>query len=297
MKKREKYLKRALKEVSFQEGIKVAITGATGSLGKSLAYYFTKMKASVLLIGRNEKKLQAVKEELMKEGCEISYLTMDLENPEDVKKQVEVLKGMNIDLFYNNAGLFHQDIEIRGKYDRTFLTDYLTPIYIEIELSKVNPNIKFVNTASISYNYYKFQKDLQGLNIKSKTKRYGFIKRLLMMESIHLQKLGVHSYLAHPGVSCTNLFSKENKAYPKIFYVIVPPLMKIIFMSPDKACLPLLYMGGKEYPEGPYYTGPRGLFHSWGYPNLQKIKKELMNDEDVNYLHEETMKMIEDCYS
>ena len=61
MKKREKYLKRALKEVSFQEGIKVAITGATGSLGKSLAYYFTKMKASVLLIGRNEKKLQAVK--------------------------------------------------------------------------------------------------------------------------------------------------------------------------------------------------------------------------------------------
>ena len=113
MKKREKYLKRALKEVSFQEGIKVAITGATGSLGKSLAYYFTKMKASVLLIGRNEKKLQAVKEELMKEGCEISYLTMDLENPEDVKKQVEVLKGMNIDLFYNNAGLFHQDIKIR----------------------------------------------------------------------------------------------------------------------------------------------------------------------------------------
>lgn len=69
---------------------KVAIvTGATGALGGALAVGYALAGAKVVLTGRNEKKLQAVAEEIRSQGGECAVCAADPVNEDDVKKLVK----------------------------------------------------------------------------------------------------------------------------------------------------------------------------------------------------------------
>ena len=154
----------------------------------------------------------------------------------------------------------------------------------------------FINTASISYHYHDFNYDIQGRNIDSRIKRYGFLKRLLIMETNYLREKGIRCYLAHPGISYTGLFSKENSAYPKFVLSLIRLPMKLLFMSPDKASLSLIESSCLHPDSTHEYLGPRGLFHSWGYPGFQKLSDKLFDEKECAYLDEKTDEYIQNFY-
>ena len=79
------------------------------------------------------------------------------------------------------------------------------------------------------------------------------------------------------GISTTNLFNKKNNAFPKIFYILIVPLMKLIFMNQEKAALSLLNAINDDYNLNEW-SGPRGFLHCWGYPNKQKFDKKVIKD-------------------
>ena len=61
--------------------------------------------------------------------------------------------------------------------------------------------------------------------------------------------------------------------------------MKIIFHSPDKSSLTVLY-GLKDKVEYGKEIGPKGLFAVWGYPKVLKLSKKLKNEDNQNKIVE-----------
>ena len=86
------------------------ITGATGGLGKEIAKEFAKNGCNLFLTGRNNDKLNSLKNELENSVNEIKidFEDADLSDDGEIQKLVEKVRGVfaNIDILVNCAGVF-----------------------------------------------------------------------------------------------------------------------------------------------------------------------------------------------
>ena len=85
----------------------ILITGATSGIGEACARKFAPQVQRLILNGRNESKLEALKKELEKEGCSVRLLAFDVRDREAMQKAVDSLQGewAEVDVLINNAGL------------------------------------------------------------------------------------------------------------------------------------------------------------------------------------------------
>ena len=258
---------------------RILITGSTGSIGSYLASYLLSIGREVFLSSRDEKKLMVQKEKLEKEySKKVEYIVCDFTKKEDVDNLLKKVFSFGIEVIFLNAGIYHQDKSYISRFEKTFLVDYLLPSYFLSKLYEVNNEVETIITGSISYEVSSFKKDdFYGERYKNKTVYYGYIKRLLMMKGLKLNSLSHPVYIAHPGVTYTNLFSKDNGGHSAFFYKFITPMMKFIFMDVSKASLALLYA---SYDQDKYLYGPKHFFHLYGEPNKSKFRKSLYNDLD-----------------
>ena len=86
------------------------ITGATGGLGKEIAREFAKNGCNLFLTGRNNEKLNSLKNELENSVNEIKidFEDADLSDDGEIQKLIEKVKNtfVNIDILVNCAGVF-----------------------------------------------------------------------------------------------------------------------------------------------------------------------------------------------
>lgn len=262
------------KSISY-EGKTVAITGATGSLGFYIAYFVLLKGAKIILVGRNYKKLEETKNKLLENfgNSDIRCLICDASKIEDSIQLAKDLENAQIDYLFNNAGCYHLPVKMIGKYDITYITNFVSPIYLTQYLCKRLPNLVVIQTASLSYRFTKLNlNDIQFIKKDDKTKRYGSSKRLLILSSLKLQKeLNNKIYLTHPGVSTTSLFSSSKGGFNKVFNKTIVPIMKVIFMKPEKAALSIVLAPSIEYKKETL-IGPKGIFQVWGYPKEHKLE-------------------------
>lgn len=83
------------------------VAGSTQGIGKAVAIRLAEMGATILLLARNEEKLQLVKEELPNEdGQQHDYIAVDFANPSELKQKMDnyLSKGKLIDILINNTG-------------------------------------------------------------------------------------------------------------------------------------------------------------------------------------------------
>ncbi|MFK7949862.1 MAG: SDR family NAD(P)-dependent oxidoreductase [Saprospiraceae bacterium] len=86
----------------------ILITGATSGIGRATAELFARNGYNLIITGRREERLSALKDILEAEfSTEILTLTFDVRNQEAVEAAVASLEGdwRNIDVLVNNAGL------------------------------------------------------------------------------------------------------------------------------------------------------------------------------------------------
>lgn len=69
----------------------VLITGATSGLGECLAHIYAKTCRSLILVGRNQEKLDIVKSDCCKinSSCSVETLVADLSKPDEFRKIME----------------------------------------------------------------------------------------------------------------------------------------------------------------------------------------------------------------
>ena len=83
------------------------ITGASTGIGYELAKFFAKDRHNLILVARDEGKLETAKNELSKCNVEVKILSLDLSKSEDIQglfNYVEMNK-LNVDILVNNAGI------------------------------------------------------------------------------------------------------------------------------------------------------------------------------------------------
>ena len=83
------------------------ITGATSGIGEAIARRFAKGGFDLIITGRNESKLNALKEEFSRKGTDTVALAFDVQSRAEAQKALGTLTGKweNIDILINNAGL------------------------------------------------------------------------------------------------------------------------------------------------------------------------------------------------
>lgn len=141
--------------MSFSEKV-VLITGASSGIGADAARHLAKLGAKVAIVGRNEKRLNEVVDEITKSGSPpplpiVADVTKDAQRIVD-----ETIKHFSkIDVLINNAGILTRDTVIDAKlseFDRIFDTNVrsvitLTKLCVP-HLEKEKGNI--VNISSIA---------------------------------------------------------------------------------------------------------------------------------------------------
>ena len=131
--------------------MKALITGASSGIGKDFAKILANKGYELVLVARDENKLNELKEEL---NTNIKIVCMDLSNPDNCKKLHA--ENPNIDLLINNAGFgdcgnfTHTSLDKEISMINTNITAYhiLTKLYL-VDMKKVNKG-HILNVASIA---------------------------------------------------------------------------------------------------------------------------------------------------
>lgn len=252
----------------------VAITGATGGLGKEICVYLVASGASLILLDRNVEKSKALGESLLKAypQAKIHYITTDLEDFQSVKDCCEIIKNMDFDVFIHNAGAYSIPRKTcKTGYDNVFQINFISPYYMIRELLpklRKKKGSRVIIVGSIAHNYSKSdENDIDFSTRKASSKVYGNAKRYLMFSLFELFKgeKNVSLAVTHPGITFTNITAH----YPKLIFAIIKHPMKIIFHSPKKAAL-CIFEGMFQKCAYHEWIGPR-FFDIWGKPKLKKL--------------------------
>ncbi len=252
-------------------GKTVAISGATGGIGRELCAHFASLGASLVLLDRNSEKSKALAQELMTKfhSLSISHIRVDMENMDTVKAAAQVLLEHPIDYLVLNAGAYSIPRHTCDTgYDNVFQINFLSPYYLARTLL---PHLqkrggRVVAVGSIAHNYSHI--DPNDIDFSSRQRAslvYGNAKRYLMFSLMHLAENEHEVAITHPGITFTNITAH----YPKLIFAIIKHPMKVIFMSARRASLSILYGLFSDCKKNEW-IGPR-LFDVWGMPKRKQL--------------------------
>ena len=136
--------------------MKVLLTGASSGIGKDMAKILNKKGYDLVLVARDEEKLNNVKKELEEEkiGNKIEIIAMDLAEEANCKKLCEQVK--DIDILINNAGFgdcgdfTKTDLEKEIKMIKTNIIAYHILMKEYLKEMKKRGSGKILNVASIA---------------------------------------------------------------------------------------------------------------------------------------------------
>ena len=254
------------------EGKRIAISGATGGLGRELCLHVASLGGDLVLLVRNEKKCEALKAEIKEKypKISVSHVNADMENRESVEKAADELAEMEIDMLFLNAGAYsiprHKTPE---GFDNVFTINFLSPYRMAKLLL---PHLRkrggrIIAVGSIAHRYSASdEQDVDFSTRKASNLVYGNSKRYLMASLPALSEREGEITIVHPGITFTNITAH----YPKLIFAIIKYPMKVIFMSPRRAALSLL-AGAFVNCREDEWIGPR-FFDVWGLPKKRKFK-------------------------
>ncbi len=136
--------------------MKVLLTGASSGIGKDMAKILNKKGYDLVLVARDEERLENVKTELEKEsnGNEIEVISMDLSVEENCFKLCNDVK--DVDILINNAGFgdcgafSKTDLEKEIKMIKTNIVAYHILMKEYLKQMKERGSGKILNVASIA---------------------------------------------------------------------------------------------------------------------------------------------------
>ncbi|MBE6630816.1 MAG: SDR family NAD(P)-dependent oxidoreductase [Ruminococcaceae bacterium] len=255
-------------------GKTVAITGATGALGRALCHYLAELGAALVLMDRNPARSGALREELLADhaGLRVQCLPVDLAQMESVRAASEKLNTLPVDAFIHNAGAYAIPRHTCDTgLDNVFQINFASPYYLIRELL---PTLRarrgrVVAVGSIAHDYARSDPaDVDFSTRRRASLVYGNAKRYLMFALFELFKneQDVTLAITHPGISFTGITAH----YPKPIFALIKHPMKIIFMKPKKAALSILRGVFAPTAYGTWW-GPR-IFGVWGLPKKKALR-------------------------
>lgn len=209
-------------------GKNIIVTGASSGFGRFLAEKLVKKyDCTVLGIARNEKKLQALKDEL---GDKFDFQAFDAGVEENWEKLYDVLceKQFYPDVLINNAGIlppFETYLKTKkGLPEQVFATNFLASVYsTKTLLPLIKEHSDCPALINVSSSACFAQVIGTSLYSASKSALASFTKTLMLEEK------DVYVALVCPGFAATDIFRHQDLSDEKQFQAI-----KSACGSPDK---------------------------------------------------------------
>ncbi|MBE6577984.1 MAG: SDR family NAD(P)-dependent oxidoreductase [Ruminococcaceae bacterium] len=261
-------------------GKTVAVSGATGGIGKQLCLHLAHLGASLVLVDRSKSRSEALEAQLLEKypSLSIYHIYVDLEDIDMVKSAADELIKLGIDHLILNAGAYHIPRHTCPTgYGNVYQINFISPYYLARRLAAhvSERGGKIVAVGSIAHNYSRIDTaDVDFSKRERSSLVYGNAKRYLMFSLFGIEHSECVS-VTHPGITFTNITAH----YPKLIFAIIKHPMKVIFMRPRKAALCILKGLFEDVPNG-FWIGPR-LFDVWGYPTVKKLKTVNPDEADT----------------
>ncbi len=255
------------------ENKKVVLTGATGGLGKEIAFCLARLKAHLILACRNKQKAEKLAEEIrQKYDVKIDFVELDFLSLKSVDDAIlKIKKYGGIDVLINNSGIYNVPLQKADSgFNNVFQVNFLYVYYFTKKLLhelEKQENSVCVTVSSIAHNYSKIdENDIDFSTRKKPSKVYGNSKRFLTFSLYHLfEKTKVKLSIVHPGITLTNMTNH----YPKMVNWLVKIGIKLLFPAPQKAALNIVF--GTQSETGFHeWIGPR-VFNVWGKSECKKL--------------------------
>ncbi|MDQ3806667.1 MAG: SDR family oxidoreductase [Thermoproteota archaeon] len=287
------------------EGKTCLVTGSTSGIGKEIAAGLAKMKANVVLVGRNKAKCQATMEEIWRtassivtDKSRISYLLADLSSQASIRQLAsEFLDNYeSLDVLINKAGVFlSRRFTTVDNIEYTFAVNHLAPFLLTnllYEKMKVSSPSRIITTSSVAHRGARINFD----NLQFERGRYNGLEayRQSKLANILFTKElarrsrgnGVTSNCFHPGGVRTNLV-QNNPWYYRLIWTIINPFL----VSPKKGADTAIYLASSSKVaeiSGEYFVNRRPI-HLSGLADdkdaadrLWKISEELTGHNKEN---------------
>lgn len=264
-----------------QQGKVYIITGANTGIGYAAAKTLAAKNARVYMASRNRDKQQKACEDIKREFpyAQVEWLECDLGNLRSVQECSEEFKRRNEPLhcLINSAGVIDPpDDSTPEGFEVTmginyFGAFYLTHLLADKLLQQPRSRIVFENSISEVHGELHWD-DLIGAKAKrSDYMCYANSKLFLMMFCGELQRRlrsagsSIDCMSAHPGISSTDIFRKQDKSKPSanVLDVLGNNVLARI-QPPERGCHSMLYAatepaltgdGGAHKHYGPTYLG------------------------------------------
>ncbi len=137
------------------QGKTILVTGASSGIGQATAVECAKLGAQVLIVGRDEGRLEETLQMMPIESAKHQYYVVDLTKDEDVQTLIAEIPA--IDGLVNNAGIAGKKSPVQfinsDELDKVLSTNAVAPILFTQKLlraKKVNKNASIVFTSSIA---------------------------------------------------------------------------------------------------------------------------------------------------
>jgi retinol dehydrogenase 12 len=237
------------------------VTGGTEGIGKAAVKRFAEEGATLVLVGRNAEKTQAVVDSL-KGLTEVSSILGDCSKVADLKAIAQQFKAKHkrLDVLVNNAGAVFSDYALTSEgFERTFALNHLGYHVLTSQLMdvlKATPGARVVSTSSGAH---------RTGNIKLETiasrpsKSAGFgaygdskLCNILFTRSLakRLAGTGVVANCFHPGFVRTQFGQSQTNAVTSGFVKFFGPLFG---RTPEKGAETLVWLATS--PDAAKYTG------------------------------------------
>lgn len=240
----------------------VLITGATNGIGKATAMDLALKGASLIIVHRNEEKVQLLIDEIKERtsNSNIKGVFCDLESIESINDLVSNLNRneRKIDILINNAGTWQTKYsETKEGNEKMFMVNFLAPYLLMKglhDLLKAADNARIINVSSMAHKFGKLIiEDPQLKKSFRHIRAYSNSKLLLLLSTMHFAKLykddGIMVNALHPGVVNTGLFDT--------FSPFLRWLTKAITISPEKGAQTTIFLASSaslENISGGYYS-------------------------------------------
>ena len=236
------------------------VTGATSGIGKATALGLAQMGATVVMVGRDREKGEAVQREIKtKSGNEaVDLLLADLSSQESIRQLAEnfLERYTKLHVLINNAGMVSlRRRETVDGLEVTFAVNQLAPFLLTnllLDVLKASAPSRIINVSSDSHEagYIKMD-DLQLEKHYRFMRAYGQSKLALVLFTYELarrlQGTGVTANCLHPGFVATNI--GQNGTGP-IGRAVVNLIFSSVGISPEEGSKTSIFLATSPEVEG-----------------------------------------------
>lgn len=274
------------REIPPQKGRTAIVTGA-GGLGFEDALELARAGAEVILASRNSDKGAISVERIRREvpSARIRFERLDLADLKSVETFTSRMAEQfsKLDLLINNAGVMRpvRRMETADGFELQLGTNHLGHFALTgrlMPLLKAARGSRVVTLSSVAArqgtidfdDLQASRKAYDSMAVYSQSKLACLMFALELQRRSTVQRWGVTSLGAHPGLSSTELLDNApgaGRRVPLIYRIVRAVMMQ----PPSRGALPTLYAATDPNASPGGYYGPNGLAETRGHPSEARI--------------------------